>query len=73
VEEDFEIDTCELLRPIRLPAVEYFRCCKVLEVLVIGEYLYLMDYIFTVTPPVFERVYNYEKLFIVDLIVDFGW
>jgi hypothetical protein len=71
-EEDFEIDTGKFLRPARLPAVEYFGCCEVLKVLVIGEYLDLMDRAFTVTSPVFERVHNCEKLIIVNLIVDFG-
>jgi hypothetical protein len=71
LEEDFEVDARELLCPADLPASGYFSSCKVLEVLMIREHLYLMDSAFAVTTPVFETIDDCEECLVMDLVVDF--
>ena len=70
-EIDAEVDAGGFLRPTRLSAVEDFCRSEVLEILVIRINLHLVRGSFAVSSPVFKRVDDSEKFFVVDFVIYF--
>jgi hypothetical protein len=71
--EDFEIDAGKLQHPARLSTVEYLSRSKVLQVLVVRKYLYLVNGPLTVSSPMFESFNDCKKFLVVDFVVYLQW
>src|SRR6266481_7412535 len=73
METDDEVETRKVFRPTCLMACKDLGCGKVLEVLVIGDNVNQDSRALKVMLPMFEGFKNCEELFVVNVVVAFGF